>query len=359
MQGNTYWNGTVWGTNSGALLVELTRDGQALSGSFALIQPGLGTTKANLSGTWSENNQLNATLTQFTAETSVQVILPKDGQFTGIFDATQSVIKGDWHTGSGTNGHFVLVSGPKISLPVQPNKGHQTAPPAAPKTVLGQPLVTTTLNLGAVRLDQDGLTNLAEIIREGTAVEQPAINASHRGREYIHIGIASLLKEAALPGFVDTVILSVNESVNNLGFKTVVVRLVKDGQNTVYVSGYDRIWVEGKAKQIEVALMDYQNRMIGFWRKYGANLNGIVFLALLWILPSVPSILDRFKVIIVTFIFLLVLKATWTKAANTRVFLHDKLVPAHIRYAEYIVTPLAVLFSAIVAFLIQRYVHPH
>jgi hypothetical protein len=125
----------------------------------------------------------------------------------------------------------------------------------------------------------------------------------------------------------------------------------------VYVSGYDRIWVEGKAKQIEVVLMDYQNRMIGFWRKYGINANAIVFLALVGILPSVSSIVDRLKVIVVTFILLVVLKQSWTRAVNTRVFLHEKLVPFHIRYAEYIVTLIAAFISAIVALLIQRYVH--
>jgi hypothetical protein len=357
MQGLTYWNGTIWGSNAGALLVELDRKDEAVTGKFVLMEPGLGMTRANVIGTWSKNNQLDATLTQFTAETSVEVVLPRDGHFVARFDPVLSVIQGDWRTSSGAKGHLVLVVGAKINPPTLASAGIQPAKAAIEPQPPQGPLVTTTLNLGSVRLDQDGLSNMIAIIRDGTAVDQPAINASHRGREYIHIGIASLLNESALPGFVDTIIISANEPVNKLGYKTVVVRLVKEGQNTVFVSGYDRIWVEGKAKQIETALLDYQNRIVGFWRKHGSNANGIVFLILLGILPSVPLILNRLKVIAVTFLFLLLLRATWTRAVNTRVYLHDKLVPMHIRYAEYILTPLAVICSGIVALLIQRYVH--
>ncbi len=266
------------------------------------------------------------------------------------------MIHGEWTTALGTKGSFTLVVAPKFSSPVGVPKLN---PKLANEQPSIRPLITTTINLGAVRIDQEGLTNLVEIIKEGTAVTTPAVNATHRGREYIHLGVSSLLEEPALPGYVETLIVSASEPADKLGFKTVVVRLIKDGQNTIYVSGYDRVWVEGKARQVEMLLMNYQSRTIGFWRKYGGNANAIVFLILLGILPSVPSIADRLRVIAVTYVLLIVLKFTWTKAVNTRVFLHEKIVPAHIRYAEYIVTPLAVIFSAIVAFLIQRYVHPH
>ncbi|MGA7525432.1 MAG: hypothetical protein WBW84_23480 [Acidobacteriaceae bacterium] len=220
------------------------------------------------------------------------------------------------------------------------------------------PLITNTVNLGAVRLDQEGLRNLAQVVREGTAIDQVAINATHRGREYIHVGVDSLLGDPALPGFVNTVIVAANEQVVNRGHRVVTVRLMKDGPNTIYVSGYDRIWVEGKARQVDVFLGNYRSKIVGFWRKYGNNANGLIFLAMLAVLPSIPSLINRIKVIAAVFALLIVLRLNWTKAVNTRVFLHKEMVPAHIKYAEWILAFLSVIVSGFIAFLIQRYVHP-
>jgi hypothetical protein len=364
MQGRTYWNGTIWGTNAGPILVELERNGQRLSGSFLLIEPALGATRAKIEGIWKESDEFEAALEQFTGDFSVPVQLPKDGYIEGKLDASKSVIEGKWKTASGTNGKFVMALGPKIDpqLPIQQVSATQAISPSKDQVSSQSPngpLVTTTLNLSSVRLDKVGLTNLAEVIKEGTAVDNPTINATHRGREYIHTSVSSLLQEPALPDSVETVIIAANEPIIGRGFKTVVVRLIKDGQNTIYVSGYDRIWVEGKARQIEVFLKNYQSKTVGFWRKYGANVNGLLFLVLIGILPSIPSLSNRMKVIAVTFLLLVLLRLTWAKSVNTRVFLRGEVIPRHIRYAEYILTPLAVIFSAIVAYLIQRYVHPH
>jgi hypothetical protein len=358
MQGATYWNGTIWGATKGAALVELQRNGNALIGSFLLMEPGLGTTRAKIVGSWSDDNCIDVGLEQFTSEYSVPMVLPKEGRLHGLFDPSMTVIEGDWQTDAGTSGRFVLVCGPKINPQLtSPNEPKPPAPSIPLPQQPAGPLVTTTINLGAVRLDQDGLANLARIITEGTAIDQPAINACHRGREYIHLGVVSLLNEPSLPGFVDTIIISASEPALQLGQQTVVVRLMQSGPNTVFVSGYNRIWVEGKVRQIEVFLQNYESKIIGFWRKHGGNANGIVFLALLGILPSIPSLFNRFKIIIVVFAFLQGLRLTWTKVVHTRVFLHKELVPFHTKYAEWILTPLAVLSTGIVGYLIQRYVH--
>jgi uncharacterized membrane protein YwaF len=115
--------------------------------------------------------------------------------------------------------------------------------------------------------------------------------------------------------------------------------------------------VEGKARQIEVFLENYRSKFVGFWRKYGTNVNGAVFLALLAVLPSIPSLANRFKVIAVVFVLLIVMKLSWTKAVNTRVYLHSEMIPFHVRYAEWILAAMSIVFSAAVAFLVQRYVH--
>ena len=203
MQGKSFWNGTIWGTNRGPALVELDRQGETLSGRLLLIEPGLGTTRARITGTWTDKGGIAGRLDQFTTEFSVATQLPKDGAIKGVLDPSGLVIDGEWNTDAGTGGKFVMVYGPKIdpALPAQvPAKVELQAPEAKP--VLLGPLITTTLTLGTVRLDRDDLAGLVDAVNNGMAVENPAINASHRGREYIHLGMQSLNSDLSLPAVV-------------------------------------------------------------------------------------------------------------------------------------------------------------
>jgi hypothetical protein len=339
--------------------VELDRQGDALSGQLLLIEPGLGTTRARILGTWTDKEGIEAEIDQFTAEFSVAIQLPQKGRLQGTLDAAGSVISGQWQTDAGTGGRFVLVYGPKIdpALPAQAATKGEVQPPQPVSASLG-PLVTTTLTLGTVRLDRDALANLVEVLRNGLSVENPAINVSHQGHEMIHLGMQSLDREPSLPVIVETVIISASEPTNNTGNRTVVVRLTKDGPNTIFVSGYDQVWVEGKARQVELFLSNHMSRFAGFWRKYGNNANGVLFLILLGLLPSVPSLRDRFVVLAASFLLLVVMRLSWAKIAHSRIYLQEKLVPFHLKYSDWILTPLAVLLSGLIALLIARYIHP-
>jgi hypothetical protein len=235
-------------------------------------------------------------------------------------------------------------------------KAEVQTPQAEPVPVT--PLLTTTLSLGAVRLDRSDLANLVEVIKNGMSIENPAINLSHHGRESIHLGMQSLEKEPSLPAIVETVIINASEPTYRSGDRTVVVRLIKDGPNTIFVSGHDAVWVEGKARQVEYFLSNHKSKLAGFWRKYGNNANSILFLLLLGLLPSIPSLRDRLVVTIAAFILLLVFRLSWTNISHTRIYLEERLVPFHLKYSDWILTPLAVVLSGVIALLIARYIHP-
>jgi hypothetical protein len=356
MQGITNWAGTIWGTNRGTLLAQFEHKETSILGGITLIEPGMGATHARLSGTWDENHRIIAKLDQFTVDSGAPLVLPKVGELRGVYDPATSLIQGEWKTEAGTSGQFVAIAGlnsnQTLAAPTHPQ---QPLPPQQQSPSIG-PLVTTTLTVGTVRLDRDALANLARITTDGLNLPFPVVNAIHNGREYRHLGMESLLNEAALPGFAESVIVGADERAAGTGERQVFVRLMKDGPNTVFVAGYDRIWVEGKARQIELFLQNCESKIIGFWRNYGVNLNGVVFLALLCFLPGIPSIRNRFVVVAVVFVFLTILRLTWAKVVNTRVILNKEFVPWHIRNADWILTPLAVIFTGIVAYLIQRFV---
>lgn len=324
-----------------------------------MIEPGLGTTRARVLGSWTDTQGIDAEMDQFTAEFSVAVQLPNKGRLRGSLDDTGLVMTGEWATDLNSEGRFVLVHGPKIDPALQepPVQTREVQTPE-PEAMQNSPLLTTTLFAGTVRLGRPDLGRLVEVVRNGMSVEDPAINLSHNGREYIHLGMQSLEAEASLPAIVETIIISASEPASKTGNRTVVVRLTKEGPNSIFVSGYDRVWVEGKASQVDLFLSSRKSRFAGFWRKYGNNANGVLFLILLGLLPSVPSLPNRIIVVFAAFLLLIVLRLSWAKIAHTRIFLQEGLVPFYIKYAEWILTPLAALLSGIIALLIARYIHP-
>src|SRR5260370_13330875 len=145
-----------------------------------------------------------------------------------------------------------------------------------------------------------------------------------------------------------------NEPVLRHGNNTVMVTLKKNEPNTLFVSGYDRVWVEGKAAQIEHFLEHHESKAAHILRQYGANLNGIIFLLMLAFLPSVPLLVDRLKVIGSVFVLLFLLLYSWRGAANTKVFLREPQVVWYQKNAGWLLVLLEVALAGWIAYLIQK-----
>src|SRR2546425_11992642 len=93
--------------------------------------------------------------------------------------------------------------------------------------------------------------------------------------------------------------------------------------NTLFVSGYNQLWVEGKAAQIQEFLKEHESKAAHILRNYGQTLNSLIFLAMLALLPSIPSLRHRVIVVVFVFALLLLLMYSWRLAANTKVFLRE------------------------------------
>jgi hypothetical protein len=357
------WTGSVWGpTAKGTVAAEMTKDGNRLSGSFVLFEPGLGQLQAHLVGEWSDTGKVTATLDQFTATYSVPVTLPRTGALDGTFEPTEGVIAGQWNTDSPAAGKFLLVKveaqQPKHSvLPlgeatpaVAPVASGGEAKPAVPA------FVTKTVVLGSYRLEEGDLRRLADLIRSGTNVLKSAINASHKGSEHIHIGVDSLLADASVPAVVYNVLVSANEPAVQVGTRTVTLNLKENDRNTLFVSGYDQVWVEGKAAQIEAFLQEHESKATHILRNYGSSLNGAIFLAMLAFLPSIPSLGKRLIVVAFVFGLLLLLMYSRRLAANTKVFLREAKFAWYERHAGWLLVLLEVGLSAYVGYLIKHFI---
>ena len=102
----TNWTGSVSGTNTGTVIVEITRDGTRIEGKLQLFEPGIGQLQARLVGEWTSDDRLSAKLEQFTANYTAAGTLPQSGSIEGTFDAKEGAIRGQWSTDAGTAGEF-------------------------------------------------------------------------------------------------------------------------------------------------------------------------------------------------------------------------------------------------------------
>jgi hypothetical protein len=357
------WTGSVWGpTAKGTIAAQITKDGDRIEGKFVLFEPGLGQLQAHLAGEWSDKGRLTATLDQFTASYSVLVTLPRAGTLDGTFEPTEGVINGQWSTDSPAAGKFLLVK-VEGQQPVQSILPAGAAAGVAPPEPSGAepsravpPLITKTVVLGSYRLEEGDLRRLADLIKSGTNVLKPAINASHKGSEHIHIGVDNLLADPSVPAVIYNILISANEPAVKVGTSTVTLNLKQNDRNILFVSGYDQVWVEGKAAQIEQFLQEHESKATHILRNFGGILNSIIFLAMLAFLPSIPSLGRRLIIVAFVFGLLLLLMYSWRLAANTKVFLREAKFAWYEKHAGWLLVLLEVGLGAWVGYLIRRFI---
>jgi hypothetical protein len=348
MPETTNWNGSVWGSSSGTVLADLTKDGIRVEGQIQLFEPGYGQLRAKLTGEWSAEGTISANLDQFSGQYAVPVDLPKSGTMAGKFNAAEGIIEGEWSTDTGMGGKLLLVG----------VEGKPLAPAITPRAAPGaqDALVTKTVVLRSYRFDLQTLRRLVELITQGTKIKEPAINAAVAGREFIHIGVDSLVADSSIPAVIYTIIIQASEPAIQAGTSTLTLTLKQNDPNTLFVSGYDRVWVEGKAAQIEAFLQHHESKAAHFVRNYGAILNSIIFLLMLAFLPSVPFLKERLKVVGVGFVLLTLLNYSWRLAANTKVFIREPPVAWYERHAGWLLVLLEVGLTIFLGYLIKRYI---
>lgn len=69
--------------------------------------------------------------------------------------------------------------------------------------------------------------------------------------------------------------------------RDIVVEQVANSVSKVRVSGINESWVLGKAESIFQTLKPKQNSLVTTYRKYGFNLNGAIFFAMLITIPDI------------------------------------------------------------------------
>ncbi|MFQ5895277.1 MAG: hypothetical protein ACE5JJ_05615 [Nitrospinota bacterium] len=283
------WAGSFQGTNQGYVFVDLQQDGDRLRGNVRLEDIHLGHTRASLEGTISQG----MLLLQLSNFEGPQEQHPQIGTIRAQVGASGQVISGEWQTDLGTQGTATLqryVRSPQVQ---------QQAP-------LG--FLTKTRQLRAYKLDRQSLATILGEAMSDTHVLVPTFAYEVGGRTVTNIGIEQFARN--LPREVlNDLTITISEPAVGAGYRVVTLNFKKYDANTALVMAESPLWVEGKIAQIEDVLRTYELRWNFFYRRYANELNALIFLLMLIILPSIESIPNRaiFVGLIVLILWALVL----------------------------------------------------
>jgi hypothetical protein len=336
------WTGLFWGgTQQGIVSATFTVVNNKVSGKLKFLEQ-IGDYEADLIGTV-VNNRLTADLKNFHSQNVTG--LSQSGKFQAILSGAR--LEGEWLTDLGNSGKATLFR--FIPSPQQP----QAAPVVQPSA-----LITKTLNLGCYRLDKTELLNVVKAVHDGTKVPEPLVGVTWNDHTVSRLGVQAIVEDADIPSVVRNLSVIVNEYNLNLGGKSIYLYLKDKDQSTLVVNGNEQIWVDGKVEQIKRALSHAEVKAVGYVRKYGPELNGLIFLALLAFLPSVDSVSHRGQIVVVTFVLLLLLLYAWRLPSNTKVFIREPKPSWWQKHGSaFLLGLMSVCLSGLITFLIKKYVH--
>jgi hypothetical protein len=291
------WAGRLFGTNTGNLFAEFESSDGQLSGTVRLLDDRLGPIVYSVTGNFDGNSL------EFTAEN----IQSGEGVLVGGIGAKalltpEGHLRGEWSSTIGTGGTFVL-----FPHDVSP---HRTSIVPAPV----QQLHTARRSLGALRLFSEDIIELIDFLRTDFSEGRVIITYRERKTE-ISVFADDFANLAQRLGELRYLKLFIREPEAHGINRLAIVELNAEGTNDILVQGTQESWVVGKAEALSAHLTRYQRTLSTTFRKFGLNINGLLFVITLILLPdlSIPR-----PVVFVS----LMLFAAWIV-----VRLHSKYIP--------------------------------
>ncbi len=268
-----YWAGSIYGTNTGNVFVELLGDRENLHGTLRVQDHQYGLAVYDISGGFD-----GTTLTVHgrpreaphgieLGEIDVSGKLTENGQ-----------IKGIWSSTLGTSGPFIL-------HPHDQDEGREQENRPADHLDTSQQLHTATRAVGAVRLYAEDVKHLVEYVSVDFTNTIVIVSFRERGIEKSMFA-AEFLKESERLGEHRYLRLYLQEPDAYGLIKFVNVRLDAEGDNEIRVQGAQESWVTGKAESLSALLRNFEKPLATSFRKYGLNVNGFMLLFVIALIPD-------------------------------------------------------------------------
>ncbi len=314
------WAGRVFGTNTGNLYLEFeSTTPDQLTGTLRFMDNAYGLVVYEINGTFSDTLKLQGTAVQSpegiaTGDLEVEARLTSEGH-----------LQGSWKTALGTAGAFVAF--PHNAVPQQPKAGEDPMVP--------EQLYTKNINIGAVRLFRRDVQTLINSVKQDFVTGKVVVTFSSNGSEATKYENA-FFRDAEKIESLTYLKISIQEHEAYGINKVVIIELRAYGENEIRVQGMQESWVVGKAETLAATIKHYQSSLITTYKKFGLNLNQIIFLGMLIVMPSIETWENRAiftGVVIVILNILLLMHARFVpnatiKLIDTTPTIFDRLWPA-------------------------------
>ena len=287
------WTGNIFGTNTGNLFIEFAFNEEKINGTLRVNDNVCGVIVYLVSGTFKDNSlKLQGMSSYPEREPLPKITLDVDA----ILNAKGN-LEGDWKTSIETAGKLV-------AYPCTPDaESQQTQPEAS----LPEQVHFKNINLGAIRLYLDDLQNLLNEIKKDFTIGRIIVTYGAYGHETMKFS-EEFLQDAANLVTLHQLKIDIQEPSGVYGIsKMVMVNFGIANANEVRVQGPQEAWVIGKAEKLAASLKPCQNSLITSYKKFGLNLNSIIFFVMLILMPGISMLKDRaiFAVMVFALLYLL------------------------------------------------------
>ncbi len=338
----TKWAGRLYGTNTGNLFLELTQEGEAVRGVVRFLDNLYGLALYEFTGTYDgtlklDCKPLKSSIAESLGDVIVEATLTPEGNLRGV-----------WRSTLGTAG----------TIDAYPHDTSPTNQDSTKSENIPEQFYNKNIQIGSVRLFSDDIKKIITFIKQDYTIGRAIVTYNVRGSQATKYA-SDFTRDIESLGEINYLKITIQETEVHGINKIIVLELVEHGVSEVRVSGINEAWVIGKAESIAQEIKPRQNILVTTYRKYGLNLNGVIFFAMLVAIPGILEWKDRAIFAATVFILLnLLLHIHGKYIPNTKIYLSQKR-PSFFKRAlpsilSWVIAASSSLFAAWVFYVLTR-----
>lgn len=324
------WAGRVFGTNTGDIFIEFTELEPKIKGTLRFMDNKFGLTVYEISATYTDKLRLTG-----------KAIQMPDGIIAGNLEAEAEIaadgnLKGTWNTILGTGGTF-------NAFPHDISSGNQVS------TSVPEQIHTKYIQLGSIRMFAKDMEQLFNQIKKDFSIGRLIVSYSTSGNAEITDYAENLLNEKTLKNITYCKINIQEPEAYGIN-RGVVIELRPHGPNDIRVQGVQESWVTGKAETLAIYLKNYESTPVTAYKKFGLNVNQLIFLAMLILMPSVTTV--EYRALFAISVILLLSSLYWVHSKfipNTSISLTEKTPNWLSRNWMHIISWLMAILGSVIA----------
>lgn len=301
------WAGRIFGTNTGNVFLALEQEGNSIKGRLRIMDSIFGVSVYLCEGSVDNESLMMECAPEYAPEgvelgdVKISGSLNRDGH-----------IKGGWESTIGTAGTFELF----------PHSSDDSQFAGESKPGNPEQIHNKTLQVGSLRLFKEDVVQLINFMKKDFTAGRVIVSYVQRGSELTKYADDFLEKMYDIDtlNYLKLVIQEPEAYGIN---RVIVIEFVQSGTSEIRVSGINESWVLGKAESLYQILRPKQNSLVTTYRKYGLNLNALIFIAMLIVIPDIEKWQDRTLFVVVVFALL-----------GFLLLVHNKLIPNTAIYLE-------------------------